>query len=354
MRLAAASLLLAALVPAQQSIVVPASQAAAEGNSLDHKPFGYMQVRLHHYIGRSELVGLGSAAQIKGLRYRGEGGMSVAMTRSAATSWTVRMANTASDPMNPPARYTATTQLTTVFGPKAVAWPTLPVPASAPAGWLIAFPLDLPFAYAGGHLLVDHQCVETTSTVATYLCDWETAAWSSGSAAAFGAGCPAGESRITGIIPNPGGGDLALYLHGGHPGAAALAGLGVSNSSWAGLPLPYPLSNLGLSGCAIYTDLALLAPAPVLASGLAEWSAPVPPDPSLLGARLFAQFLSLNDPRVSAALPITTSEALDLRLGVNLGFTAPRMSVVYGTQSLASSSTGFVFRGEGPVVQIEF
>jgi hypothetical protein len=80
----------------------------------------------------------------------------------------------------------------------------------------------------------------------------------------------------------------------------------------------------------------------------------VPADAALLGARLFAQFVNLQDPRVNAQLRITTSDALDLRLGTTLGGQTPETSVVLATFAQANATGGLLYSGEGPVVQLGY
>jgi hypothetical protein len=269
------------------------------------------------------------------------------------------MANVTVNPLDPGSAFVPAAQLTTVFTPKIVAWPQLPPPSPGrPAPFNISFVLDAPFSYTGGHLVVSHFCYSISMggiVVFGYFCDAEGPELTgTGTVASFGAGCPPGESRATGIAPNPGGGSLALFLHGGVPNTVSLACLGGSDRNWNGVPLPLPLDGIGLNGCSLYTDLQIVVPASVQVSGLAEASLLVPGDPSLVGARMFAQFVNLQDPRVNAQLALTTSEALDLRLGPALGGRAPETSVVVATFAQANAVGGLLYPGEGPVVQLGY
>jgi hypothetical protein len=360
-RLASALAALATALPAQQVLVVPNARATSEGNSLDVKPFGYRQVRHEHYIGRPQLLPLGSAATIRSLSYRRDGEIAGTFIRTddATTTWAVRMANVTVNPLDPGTAFVPAAQLTTVFTPKVVSWPQLPPPpVGRAAPFNISFVLDVPFSYTGGHIVISHFCYSVSMggiVVFGYFCDAEgPGPGGAGTVTGFGAGCPAGESRATGIAPNPGGGSLALFLHGGVPGTVTLACVGSSDQSWNGVPLPLALDGIGLPGCSLYTDLRIIVPASVQASGLAETSLPVPADPSLSSARLFAQFVNLQDPRINAQLRITTSDALDLRLGTSLGGQTPETSVVVATFAQANATGGLLYSGEGPVVQLGY
>ncbi len=349
-----ASFALISALPAQSFRVVPSWRASSEGNGAGIMPFGYSRVRLTQVVSRSLLTGLGAAAVLKEIDYRPDGGIAKTMTRKPSSSWTVRMANLALYPASPIPRFPAASSLTTVFKPKKVNWPSLPHPVHPPGAWLIQFPFDTPFSYTGGSLVVDHYAYDTsTGKIYTYACDWEVPPNPGGGMVTpFGAGCPAGSNRATGYAPNPGGGDLALFLHGAPPGKTALAGLGTPASTWGGIPLPFSLAPLGLPGCFLYTELVTLTPLKVSASGMAELFLPVPGGPELLGGRLLGQFLVFPDKRVNPAVPLTTSEGLDIRLGMNLGVRVPPMYVIQAAQSVAKSKYGYLFKGEGPVFRL--
>jgi hypothetical protein len=351
------SALLAASLSAQSTLVVPNNRTTTEGNSLSHMPLGFSQVRHCHYIARPELTAIPVNASISELRYRRDGVVPGNLTRNASTAWGVRMANITSpiNPVTPGANFLLPAQLTTVFIPKAISWPTLPaVVGGGPAPFLVTFPFDQPLIYTGNHLAIDHYNFETAFTIQNYLVDYEQATFAGGTVSTFGVGCPAGFNRASGTAPNPGGGNLNLFLHDAPPGTVSIGILGSSSTAWGAIPLPLPLTGAGLTGCTLYTDLALLLPLVVQTSGLGQLSLAVPGDPSLLSAHVFTQFLNINDDRVNPAMRLATSEALDITLGAALGIPVPLMSVVYGQNALANARGGSVFSGEGPVVQLVY
>ncbi len=351
---ALASFALFSALPAQSFHVIPSWRASSEGNGVGIMPFGYSRVRLTHVVSRSLLTGLGAGAVLKEIDYRPDGGIARTMKRNPSVSWTVRMGNLSLYPATPNPRFPSPSRLTTVFKPKKVNWPSLPHPVHPPGAWLIKFPFDTPFSYRGRSLVVDHSAFDTsTGRVYTYACDWEIPPNpGGGKVTPFGAGCPAGYNRATGYAPNPGGGDLALFLHGAPPGKTALAGLGTPARTWGGITLPFSLAPLGLPGCVLYTELVTLTPLEVSASGMAELFLPVPKAPALLGGRLLGQFLVFPDKRVNPAVPLTTSEGLDIRLGTKLGVRVPAMYVIQAAQSKARGRYGYLFKGEGPVFRL--
>ena len=80
---------------------------------------------------------------------------------------------------------------------------------------------------------------------------------------------------------------------------------GLSDKSWVGIPLPFDLTPLGMSGCSIYTSQSLVFGPFVPAGGLAAHPLPIPASNPLLGARIFFQFLqvefTLNPPRLATS-----------------------------------------------------
>jgi hypothetical protein len=64
--------------------------------------------------------------------------------------------------------------------------------------------------------------------------------------------------------------------------------LGVSNTTWGGVPLPFDLGVVGMPGCTLYTDPMDIE---VLGNngGVADWSLAIPATPALAGAEFFAQ-----------------------------------------------------------------
>ena len=346
------------LAAQQQFLVVPNHRTSTPGNSADGKPFAYDRVRHEQYIGRSQLLPLGSQALLYGIAYRPDGGALGARVDNAAAgpAWAVRMANVTVNPADPGSGlYLPVNQLTTVFAPRAISWPIWQAGGVGPLPFNLNFPFDAPFAYRGGHLAISHYSYNQAMQIAlSYFFDAEIGGTEVGTVTRFGAGCPAGANATTGFAPNPGGGDLALYLHQALPQAPALAFLGTRNTSYAGQPLPLDLTPIGLPGCALYTGPIWYLPTVVQASGLADVRMTVPGDPALAHARLFGQFLVGQDPRVSPLLAVTLSAALDFTLGAALGVPAPEMATVAGTLAQANAAGGVVFPGEGLVVRLQY
>ena len=80
--------------------------------------------------------------------------------------------------------------------------------------------------------------------------------------------------------------------------------MGISDTNWLGLPLPFPLDPLGAPSCHFYTDHGLVLPLP----GLAPAPLPIPPDPRLAGLELHWQGMVLAPS--ANALGLATTDLL--------------------------------------------
>ncbi|MFN6146384.1 MAG: lectin-like protein [Planctomycetota bacterium] len=77
----------------------------------------------------------------------------------------------------------------------------------------------------------------------------------------------------------------------------AIGAMGVSRTSWLGLPLPFELTPAGIPGCQLHQSaevtLALTAPN---GTGLVPWPIAIPTSPQLVGAEIFLQALTIELP----------------------------------------------------------
>lgn len=120
-----------------------------------------------------------------------------------------------------------------------------------------------------------------------------------GSFQAFGTAC-AGSSGLPTIqiAPLPRvGASITVSATNVRPLQPGILAFGASNTSWGTQPLPAPLDALGMTGCTLWISPDLLEQVST-GLGIARWTAPIPNDVGLIGARFFNQFLLL-DPGVN-------------------------------------------------------
>ena len=351
-----ALLIVAAGVLPAQSVVIPAANANVEGNSVDRDPFGLEGTRHLTYIHQNHLAQVPVSTAINAIAYRRDTPLPIQVMRRPPGIWQIRMGSYQGSVAQPPSAWPPANDpnWTRVFQPRQISFPDLPQPSgSGPAPFDLVFWLDQPFVYRGTHIGIEHF-VADSQLRHDYFIDFVDGLVPGGTVDPLpgGQGCPAGQNRATGQAPNPGGGDAEFYLFGAPPQTGVFLGIGTSDRTWAGAPLPIDLRAAGLVGCSIMVSLDGLLPVPTTSAGVAEARWPIPGVPYLLGASLFAQWLCPNDPRVSQTLPVTLSDGLRYTFGSNLNSGFIGMSVVSAFSG--SNQTGYVFPNRGPVVQLRW
>ena len=74
------------------------------------------------------------------------------------------------------------------------------------------------------------------------------------------------------------------------PPTTAVGLLGVSNTAWSGLTLPFDLALVGAPGCRLLVS-AEVQVALSAGAGAGDWSVPIPASPSAIGAQFFQQVM---------------------------------------------------------------
>jgi len=346
----------AGCLPAQSTVVVPAAATNVDGNSVDREPFGMQGLRHLTYIHQDHLWRIPLQAAINALSYRRDTPIPVPVMRRPPGIWQIRMGTYLGSVAEPPSAWPGPQDpdWTIVFQPRQVSFPDLAQPSgSGPAPFDLTFWLDQPFVFRGTHIGIEHFVADGQARY-DYFVDFVDGIVPGGRVELLpgGQGCPAGQNRATGQAPNPGGGDAEFYLFGTLPQAAALLALGVSDRTWAGLPLPLDLTPLRLPGCRVLASVDALFPVPTTSAGMATARLPVPGQPSLLGASFFSQWVVPNDARVSASVPLTLSDGLRYVLGTSLNSASIGMSVVSAFSG--SNQNGYVQPNRGPVVRLRW
>ncbi len=93
----------------------------------------------------------------------------------------------------------------------------------------------------------------------------------------------------------------------------AVFALGVSTTTWSGVPLPLNLTSFGAANCFVRHDLAVTVNAPTGSSGAAVVAIACPNDINLIGGTHYTSFLCLDPP--ANQLGLTFSNTRSIRLG---------------------------------------
>lgn len=132
---------------------------------------------------------------------------------------------------------------------------------------------------------------------------------------AFGTGC-AGALGVPALQPRIGarpwiGETFEMYCTNVVPFGSALGSVGVSATSWGGLPLPLLLTAFGMPGCTLYGSIDLVLPLapPSVMNPWRSWFLPIPNNAGLLRQHLYLQAWPFD------LLNFALSNALDLELG---------------------------------------
>ncbi len=122
--------------------------------------------------------------------------------------------------------------------------------------------------------------------------------------------CPSsvGSPRLTGECPWLGE-TFRVSIEGLPRAAPALTLLGFSATTLFGsIPLPLDMTFFGMTGCTLYTDIAVSLPMAV-SNGVATWSMTLCACPNLIGTAFFCQGLAADPPANPAGLILTNAGA---------------------------------------------
>ena len=233
MILATTCLLLGNLAAVPQGVVVPAEFAHQPGNSADQAPFGRDRHRHVQYVHRSLLAAVPAGQVLTGIAYRRHGNESLPVMRRERAgevrqrpAWLVRMGNVVVDVADPSPAYPAATDPAwrVVVAPRPFDFPELPREAVrlGPAPFALVFPFDVPFAYHGGELGIEHIVDHRKEVVYDYVVDAVEARGEPGQALAANLG---GGLRLT-AAPGAPGGVLGVGLHAAPPCTPVVLALG--------------------------------------------------------------------------------------------------------------------------------
>ena len=328
---------------AQQFHVAPSNLTDAEGNTMTWLP-GCAQ------SGAKQIILSGSHLQpmightILGLAFRRDG-TSYAERAASDAQLVVRVGATSRDPIDPATDFGANLpqpQSTLVFS-GTLSIPQMP-PIQGYVGWVMPHVVEIPFSagflYQGGNLAIELE--GTTATEAHFAVD-AVDERVNGTVVNVGQACgPRSATFVNtamvsglGLIP---GGTSQLHLAGTDT-SAAFAFFGVSL-----LPQPVDLAFLGAPGCSWHVDSFTALGAAVVPSGiegfgsLANVGLHLPGTPTLLGGRLFVQWLEVGQGTLA------TSQAMSLTISGQM----PSL----GMAQLERLSDGSVHvaPGSGPVI----
>ena len=312
-------LLTATLAAQTASVVVPNVNTAREGSSASRTPFSHPRARIQWLADGAQICK--TSAVLTSLELRLDG----FNFDRAGLQGTVEATGTLYQTTLKPSTLTNTwlQNLGSATGKQLISG-KINLPAASqkrplPNDWSIRIPLSQPFVYlrAQGNLLLDLETKNGTST------DWPLdGIFVNGSGTGSqvikiwqNSGCRNARGDSASLSISSSQGALGQGLQVTHSVNPAPSGqldvvvhwLGLSNSSYGALKLPFSLGGLGYQNCELATDLVVLAA--TTGTGV-TW--PIPSIPSLEGTALYFQALAIDSKTLDSVI---TSNAYQVLLG---------------------------------------
>jgi hypothetical protein len=296
LRTSMTGLLISALASAQTPThITPAAAASGLGNSNNVFPFsqasmGYQQVHSQNSFNNN------APALINQLRLR----MASGFTNRTGYSIDVElfMAQSPNDAASANATFANNVVPATevnVLTRKMVSLPTVP-----DNSWAVApFPFDTMFTFTGNAHISWRANVYGNSNNNMSFSYPLDAFSSAGTSTVVGTGCRSatGTAITTHTVSTTGlvTGNTANFVGNSFVAAGglpAILALGLSNTSFGSVPLPFDLTPLGGTGCSLYNDwIVVLVGATVAgANGAATIPVPIPNDPTLVNSTHYSQY----------------------------------------------------------------
>jgi hypothetical protein len=299
-----------------------------------------------------------SVAQITGFEMRRDGVDASPYNARAIPSQIVSVGYATTTPPTMSATFAsnrATGQTVVMSG--AFNLPAQPV-VPAPAPFNIRYPFSTPMLYvrAQGDLLLEIELPGAATKKEAYYVDAEEYTASQGTVSSFGtSGTVQAGDRLVGNCAtaalNPGG-SANTTIAGASKAYPTLHWIGASNTSFFGVPLPLDLAGVGAPTNHLYTSMALAVGVTLTGgggsfSGATNW--PIPNDPGLGGAIVYAQWLILD--AASNAAGVVTTHGLQIRIA---GGTPQVLLNLMGDSSSLTATGTFMFptTGGGSVVRL--
>jgi len=114
--------------------------------------------------------------------------------------------------------------------------------------------------------------------------------------------CPGGPMQAP-VLGNSGlpqiGTKMSVTLDKARAATGTVLTLGLSNTTWLGLALPFDLTFLGGPGCSLLNSIMLVMPATTSGTGQASMPLAIPNDPMLMGGTFYNQWIVV-DPSANA------------------------------------------------------
>lgn len=353
----------AGTVPAQFTLVNPASAATTEGTTRISFPYGQGQTDMRY----QQILALSTTSTatglIKQIAHRRDNDTLVASGAYAA--WTpdldvsLSTSPLAAAHMSPVFANNVGTDVKQVHS-GVLNWPAQAKVPPGPTAFAYTIPVNPPFLYISinGDLTIDVQRKQSqANNNPLFLMDATSGAISNqpNTSSVIGAGCstPAGNNAVL-VYGNwiPGSNYARILLWKAANNSPAYWSIGTQPQL-----IPIDLTVIGAPGCRLYHNNLILIPgmttAPV-APYIGRWEQvlQIPNDNNLANFTFYTQYALLNDQHIGNAIGLSVSDALSVTVGV---FTpgVPAHSEAHAS-GLNPTTAGLVQQGYGMVTEIQY
>lgn len=332
---------LAAVLPAQQTKIVPSAAATADGNTLSVYPFGYTTGRSQHIIDGAALVK--TTALIKDLSLRADSNTNDPGRR--IQSLTVTIGYTSATPTNL-SRTFASNRLSTQTVVFSGTYNLPPQTPQTNQPFNITWKLAQTFQYLRrkGNLLLEFVIPGTPGKSNYFVDAHRQTRPGGGTVTDFGTRGPFKSGDLYKFTcPDPAslkpGGQARLSVSGLKSNYPSFAAYGISNKVFGGLTLPFDLTPLGAPNNKLYVSLDLQFPLGLARVGQ-TWAGtfvlPIPNLASLNGIHLYGQGLFIDPP--SNGLKLVLSNGVDMLIRAG-GFESNMLGHYNSTSATGNTNT---------------
>ncbi|MFQ5504124.1 MAG: hypothetical protein ACE5F1_04900 [Planctomycetota bacterium] len=351
------SLLVGLPVSAQGTKILPAFAASADANAESHFPFGLDAGRMQELVEGSSIAV--ASATLTSFAYRKDTAQRTWYTGRIIKQLKLSLGHSSKTPATMSRNFAAnrTGTQTQVFAGAYNLPPQAP-PVSGPGKWNIVLKPNNPFQFQRslGNLLIEIEIPGLVNKRFLYSLDAHKGS-KGGSMRSFGprgvfaskdAYAFAGSDAYL-LHPD---GRARLDLVGLMKAYPTVLGIGLSDSQFGSLTLPFDLKPLGAPGNSLLVSLEILAPVALTKRGSlyeARLSLPIPKVAIPAGTKVFAQMLFVDQP--SNTLGLVLSGGVEMTIAPRVGTPIQALGAVNSAAATGNYVLGTSVIG-GPVIQL--
>ena len=352
------ALLLLGSAAAQTTKVLPLAYTSTEGPALGVYPFGYTHTKTQQVWDGSAVTR--GVALVRGFKYRRDTGNKQAMPGRTYTNATISIGTTtvAPDKMSKTFVSNVTSTLTMVLNAGTLNLPAQPVPTTSPANFNIGINWTAPYIFdqSKGNLILQIDLPGAVGKSNYFVDAAQVTGGSPGSVIPFGTGGAFSSTERYQMSGNAStlapGGSVDIGCGPFTKSYVGTLALGVSNTTWSGLNLPFDLGAIGATNNNLYVSLDVQLGFTTVLSGRnyeSKFKTAIPNGPTFSGITFYAQGWYLDQNANNAGL--VTTDALAMTTARTSSTPVTNLVGYYNTTSATGNHMFGTGRWGGPIIQ---